>query len=517
MEAQQSISIFWRHWLFVPRAARATKPKRRPTRKEEVRDELLAVQLDTTNLIHSCKCDRFLHKLFAPSNMLPSPDFVVILCLRTILSCVGLILIVSGIWRMERKWEIEGSAAFDQAGDAESSGYNPAPEGVDIASVSWEDIHAFVEIPQPVIAMVGVSLWALSFLVSGSGDLEFLLTPWSIASAATVLLMGYLILYPLRQSSQNRNLFLKQQTLAANLVCGGFLAYAGRATDNLFIVTLAMNATGVFLWIPSYWIMWRQGKMGKLWDLEGRPNYNICFQNFGGHMLVYAIFLLWVGTSAVPIAEYHMIYIPFYLSIRSLVVVLTISLILVPALLAIDYAFDSGSEPVEGSYSLDGITFTHLLGNKFEANIIEGPTLVILSWLALGVSCFIPFYGGLTVRRAASAVICVAIGLVYGLKLLPSFHNAFVDDFRKSVYLYFALLVSLSLALGINAGATRFLSAFGVALLFAGQGLSMHYRKKGETWVLNRAVHTKPVMFSIGQPSYMIGWIILALALAVPM
>ena len=46
VEAQQSISIFWRHWLFVPRAAPPQNPNDRHEINyeiiEEVRDELIA-------------------------------------------------------------------------------------------------------------------------------------------------------------------------------------------------------------------------------------------------------------------------------------------------------------------------------------------------------------------------------------------------------------------------------------------------------------------------------------------
>jgi hypothetical protein len=446
--------------------------------------------------------------------MLSTPDFVVIVCLRTVLSGAGLSLIIAGLWQIEKKWEVEGSAAFDQAADTEAAAgdYNPAPDGITTTTVPWEDLEV-----DKNLALIGFGLLALSFLVSGWGGYEFYLTPWSIASVLTVLLMGYMVLFPLQQSSQSRNLMLKQQTLLATFICGCFLAFAGQASDEIPIVTLAISALGIFLWIPSYWIMWRQRKLGKLWDLEGKPNYDVCYQNVGGHMLVYSLFLLWVGTSAVPVAEFHMTYIPFFLTARSLVVILTVALLLVPALLAIEYAFDKGSEAVEGSYGLDGITFTQMLGNKTQAEIIEGPTLIILSWLVLAVCCFMPFTGGLTIRRAAAAVFCIAIGLVYTLKLLPAFHAAQTEEFRKSFYIYCGLLVVLTLAVGINAAATHFLCAFGAGLILIGQGLSMYDRRRGEAWIYHKAVNPKPVMFSISQPFYMLGWILLSVALAVPM
>jgi ABC-type xylose transport system substrate-binding protein len=43
------------------------------------------------------------------------PDLVVILGLRTVLSIIGLTVLLAGFWMMEKQWDDQGSSMYEQA------------------------------------------------------------------------------------------------------------------------------------------------------------------------------------------------------------------------------------------------------------------------------------------------------------------------------------------------------------------------------------------------------------------
>jgi hypothetical protein len=274
----------------------------------------------------------------------------------------------------------------------------------------------------------------------------------------------------------------------------------------------------VFFFFAGYIIMWQQRTMGASWDFEGKPSRRLVIQNPGGMLLIFGLFLLWVGTSAVEAADYKMVYVPIYISGRSFVAFLAGLFIIVPASMALEYAFDEGSQ-VGPRYSLDGTTFTNLSRKELVGTVVESPALYLAGWSLLGLCCFLPLGGGygFTVQRLLGLLLCVAAAGVYALRVQPAFWNADSFGFKRAFYLYAFILALMPLVVGIHSGTAVVLTFGGVALILAGQKIASYDRKTGDVWLQTEAKNAKPVMLGPGQPMYTIGWILLCLAFSLPM
>lgn len=259
--------------------------------------------------------------------------------------------------------------------------------------------------------------------------------------------------------------------------------------------------------------------MGATWDLEGKPNPRLVVQNPGGMLLIFGLFLLWVGTSAVGVADYRTKYIPIYISGRSFVAFLAGLFITVPATMAMEYAFDEGSQVAPRYYSLDGTTFTNLSGKERVGTVVESPTLYLAGWSLLGLCCFLPFGGGygFTAQRLFGLLLCLAASGIYTVLVQPAFWNADSIRFKRAFYSYAFIMAILALTVGIHSGVAVALSFSGTGLILAGQKLTSYDRKTGDVWLQSETNNSNPIMLGPGQPIYMIGWILLCLAISLPM
>lgn len=265
--------------------------------------------------------------------------------------------------------------------------------------------------------------------------------------------------------------------------------------------------------------MWQQRTMGATWELEGKPNPKLVVQNPGGMLLIFGLFLLWVGTSAVGVADYKMKYVPIYISGRSFVAFLAGLFITVPATMAMEYAFDEGSQIGTRLFSLDGTTFTNLSGKELVGTVVESPALYLAGWSLLGLCCFLPFGGGygFTTQRLFGLLLCLLTAGVYALRLQPAFWNADSIGCRHAFYSYTLSMMILALTVGIHSGTAMALSVGGIILILAGHKIASYDRKTGDVWLQTEANNTEPAMLGPGQPIYMIGWILLCLAISLPM
>lgn len=51
----------------------------------------------------------------------------------------------------------------------------------------------------------------------------------------------------------------------------------------------------------------------------------------------------------------------------------------------------------------------------------------------------------------------------------------------------------------------------------AGQKTVFGDRKRGDYWMENKVVTPNPIVYSAGEPLFMVGWILLSIAMAMPM
>ena len=53
--------------------------------------------------------------------------------------------------------------------------------------------------------------------------------------------------------------------------------------------------------------------------------------------------------------------------------------------------------------------------------------------------------------------------------------------------------------------------------VIAGQKTVFGDRKRGDYWMENQKVNPNPIVYSVGEPLFMFGWILLSLAMSMPM
>lgn len=200
------------------------------------------------------------------------PDLVLVLGFRTILSLIGIITILCAFWMMERRWDEQGSAAYEKAkenstgseykaveGNTGKSGtddleapYMPAPKEVvynddgsrDIVRVATEDADEKATpdvvdeqttpdvvvpledlkeaLPLPKGLLVGFGIWAFSFLFHPDGGFN-LYSSWNICCFLLVVAAGALIAYPIRNSTLKRDLDLKKKAVSGLIVVSIFI------------------------------------------------------------------------------------------------------------------------------------------------------------------------------------------------------------------------------------------------------------------------------------------------------
>jgi hypothetical protein len=212
-------------------------------------------------------------------------------------------------------------------------------------------------------------------------------------------------------------------------------------------------------------------------------------------------------------------------------------LLIVPAHMALDFAFDQGSQAVVvnerlGIYILDGKTFKNLFADikyvpeTFVATILESPTWLALGWILMAVTCFLPFgVTVLTVQQFCCMAICIAMAPVYGMFVLPSLWNGNLASFTKWSYGYYGLMMAWATSIGIGGGIALLLSVAGVLFVLVGHRWDLYERKRGMPWLATNmgdasgeaTLKTVPQVYGIGQPLGIFGWILLCLAMSIPM
>ena len=297
----------------------------------------------------------------------------------------------------------------------------------------------------------------------------------------------------------------------------------------LFIVVLFIfSSTVVFM---------ASRKMGFLWIKKGKPQTNekICTQNIGPLLLVFGVFLLWIGTNGVRMVDANNSYVPFWTtSSRGVSVFIAGMGLIVPGQLFIDYAFDQGSLPSTPGlfdkyvYKLNGNTFSSLARDYVSrldmvlwfARLLETPFLGTFGWILMGVSSFMPF--GVTpfsIQKILAMSFCFAIPVIrYGF-VTPALWRSDAESYQKWSYVYYGLMLGLVVSISLGHGIALLFSLLGVGLLLAGERREVtDERKKGSLWLApTPTVNPSPQVYGLGMPLYVLGWIMLCTAMSVPM
>ncbi|KAL3924370.1 MAG: hypothetical protein SGILL_001085, partial [Bacillariaceae sp.] len=299
--------------------------------------------------------------------------------------------------------------------------------------------------PLNKVFLVGCAIWSISFLFDPNvGGFRMYANAWNILGFLVSALVGPLFCFPMRRA------VLKRSPNQKKKVCWAVIA-------TLFL---------------------RSRRMGITWDTEGKPKSasKILVQNLGTPLLFWGVLLYWVGTNVVRMADLNQTYLPIWTTVsRSWCVFIAGMLLIFPAHMALDLAFDQGSQPVVVSeklisiYKLDGI---------------------------------------------------------YCVFLLPSLWNGDLAAFTKWTFVYYALMIAWSVSIGIGGGVALLLSIFGVAFVLVGHRWDLYERKRGIAWLDTELenesskfdfIQAFPQVFGIGLPLTVVGWLLLCLGMSIPM
>jgi hypothetical protein len=252
--------------------------------------------------------------------------------------------------------------------------------------------------------------------------------------------------------------------------------------------------------------------MGVTWDYNGKPNQEAVFNNGVWYLLIVGLYVLWVGLNAVNIEDYGGAYLPIATGVRAWFTFIAGLGIIVPSFIALEYAFERGSE-VSGD-GLNGDTFA-ALSKEFTlfdvepaARWLETPYFYVAGWVLLSFSAFLPF-NTFSLQILFTGLLALCIGPIYGLMVLPTYWAGNMTDHPKFMYIYCLLMICLAAVVGLQGGAALVMSILSVLFILIGQYLDFSEQKRGKSWLQDRKVNPNWSLFGIGHPLFVLGWVLL--------
>ncbi len=187
------------------------------------------------------------------------PDLAILWGVREIMSLVGILITTLSYWYAGRKWDEEGTAAYNVAVEASMGGdYQNVEEGLknqkfvtnadgsrDAISVTTEDFRSPPDLIQVPIdrlekamsknygIILGLVVWAISFLFQPGRPVR-VYVGWNISFILFLPLIAALLAFPMRRATIDRNLELKKKGLSFLLILSTWLVISGiadRKTD----------------------------------------------------------------------------------------------------------------------------------------------------------------------------------------------------------------------------------------------------------------------------------------------
>ena len=175
----------------------------------------------------------------------------------------------------------------------------------------------------------------------------------------------------------------------------------------------------------------------------------------------------------------------------------------------IDYAHDEGAKYV--GFGTDG---------RFFGRFFESPIPFLTMWLLFGASSFLAVdntFATPDLRRVLLLINCLLQALVAGLFIQTALYKGNYPRKSKLSMVFVALFLTLAFNIGYDGGIARYLAFGGAVFAIAGQKTVFADRKRGDYWMKNGVVNPNAIVYSLGEVFFMLGWILLALAISIPM
>lgn len=423
-----------------------------------------------------------------------SPDLVVMFGPRSILSLIGIFILVGGVWYVDRVWDEKGSKAYAKEKE-KSNGNVIIPE--------HELDAAF---PFPAAFITGWIIFAISYLFPTSGDFALELRTESLIAVFFSLMLAFVASVPMGDAVRNRKASKKKKLSMGFVLSWIGLTVASGVSADTGSVSFALCGVGAVAIIASMKILWKHRKMGDRWEQEGKPNSNPVVYNMGGPLFVLGWFLFWVGMASKTGGSLES-GLPIYFNLRTALAFFA-GCGMVPVVMMLDYAHDEGGKYV--GMGTDGAHF---------GRFMESPIPFCIMWTLFGLASFLALDNTfeLTMRNGILLMNCILQAITAGILIQTALYKQNITNKKRFSMVFVLLFVALAVNLGLHGGLPLYLAIPGVILVIAGQKTVFGDRKRGDYWMIHKQVNPNPIVYSVGEPFFMAGWILLALAMSYPM
>ncbi len=426
-----------------------------------------------------------------------NPDLVVEFGPRSLLALAGTVTLVSGVWYVDRTWDEKGSAAYARARAG-------AADGSEVV-IPEKDLDA--AFPFPVAFVLGWVIFAASYLFPTNGSAALDLRPVNLLAIAFSLALAVIASVPMGDAVRYRKASKKQKLSMAFVLSWVGLTIASGYSANAGAASFVLGGVGAVCIVASMKILWQHRKMGDSWEQQGRPNPNPVVYNLGGPLFVFGWFLFWVGMAATTEGTLDS-GLPIYFNARTALAFFA-GCGMVPVVMMVDYAHDEDGKYV--GFGTDGAHFGRLM---------ESPVPFVTMWTLFGAASFLALDGSVVttdMRRWLLLANCLVQAVVAGVFIQTALYKGNMALKNRLSILFVLLFLALAANIGFGGGLPLYLALPGALLVIAGQKTVFGNRKRGDHWMVHQEVNPNPIVYSAGEPLFMTGWILLALAMSHPM
>lgn len=416
---------------------------------------------------------------------------------RALLAAAGAVTLAAGVWHVDRTWDEKGSEAYAKAKKAIATPSEPVK--IPISSLD----AAF---PFPWAFLLGWLIFGASYFFPVSGAWGVSITTPGIVAAVFSLALGVIASVPMGDAVRNRNGAKKKKLSAAFVLSWlGLTVSTGLSTaqGGLSFALCGMGAVSI---IASMKILWKNRKMGDTWEQEGRPNPNPVVYNLGGPLFVWGWFLFVVGAVATstPLAGASVL--PIFFNLRTALAFFA-GCGMVPVVMMLDYAHDEGAKYV--GFGTDG---------RYFGRFFESPAPFLIMWTIFGAANLVPGAGQVAATLATRQWLifgtCILQGIDAGVLIQTALYEGDMDRKNKWSIGFVLLFLSLAFNMGYTSRQVLALALPGTMMVILGQKTVFGDRKRGDYFMMNQASNPNPIVYSVGEPLFMAGWILLSLAMS---
>ena len=426
--------------------------------------------------------------------MIAYPDFIILLGSRAWLSFFGIVGIVVGTWRSERKWD-ERATQIDPESDYKSMQEEEEDDWDTTRGISWLTVLGWV--------LLALSHTLERHLLLGV-DHSFLVPVTVLITLSIGAVQTFLMRKAVAERKLGEHKFFFISTLGLGIILEGILC--GFIDPDAPWWPAPMGGVCIAL---APLAIWKDRKMGMIWQHEAKANPNPILYNFGGPLLIFGWFWFFIGMNATLGAPDYM-FLPLYFSTRTFLAYLGVVAVIAATFLSLnandELAIEETlSHPDSAAFGFNG---------RFFGTLGETKIGFIAAFAILGISLLFPSFGDFV--GIFLLALFIAMGFVVSFAVEKGLR---ARNMGKMVFwLRIASLMSIGIIIAafFHGPASGCFAGFGIAAIGTGLVILFRDSKRGEQWMLTQSAKTNITVFSYGIPIFTLGLLLLAWSLSIP-